>query len=162
MVNTEIRLIMFFVAENGEAVSVQFSSVTWSCPTLCNPMDCSMPALPVHHQLPKLAQTHVHWVSDAIQLSHLLSCPSLPAFDLSQHQGLLQSQLFESGGQSIAASASASVLPMNIQDWFTLGLTGLISLQSKEISKVFSNTIIQKHQFFHAKPSLWSKSHIHT
>ena len=72
------------------------------------------------------------------------------------------SQFFASGGQSIAASASASVLPMNIQDWFTLGLTGLISLQSKEISKVFSNAIIQKHQFFHAKPSLWSKSHIHT
>ena len=72
------------------------------------------------------------------------------------------SQFFASGGQSIAASASASVLPMNIQDWFTLWLTGLISLQSKEISKVFSNIRVQKHQFFHAQPSLWSRSHIHT
>ena len=61
------------------------SSVTQSCPTLCDPMDCSMPGFPVHHQLPKLAQTHVHAVSDAIQPSHPLSSPA-PAFNLSQHQ----------------------------------------------------------------------------
>ena len=72
------------------------------------------------------------------------------------------SQLFTSGGQSIGPSASASVLPMNIQDWFPVGLTGLISLQSKGFSRVFSNTTIQKHLFFDAQPSLWSNSYIHT
>ena len=70
--------------------SVQFSSVTQSCPTLCNPMDCSTPGFPVHHQLPDLAQTHAHWVGDAIQLSHSLSSPPPPAFNLSQHQGLFK------------------------------------------------------------------------
>ena len=69
--------------------SVQFSSVAQSCPTLCNPMNCSMPGLPVHHQLPEFTQTHVHWVGDAIQPSHPLSSPSL-AFNLSQHQGLFK------------------------------------------------------------------------
>ena len=72
------------------------------------------------------------------------------------------SQFFTSGGQSIRVWASASVLPMNIQDWFPLGLTGLISLQSKGLSRVFSNTTAQKHQFFGAHLSLWSNSHIHT
>ena len=72
------------------------------------------------------------------------------------------SQFFASGGQSIGTSALASVLSMNIQDWFPLGLTGLISLQSKELSRVFSNTTVQKHQFFSAEPSLWSNSNIHT
>ena len=67
----------------------QFSSVTQSCPTLCDPMDCSMPGFPVHHQFPVLAQTHVHRVGDAIQPSHPLSSPS-PAFNLSQHQGLFR------------------------------------------------------------------------
>ena len=72
------------------------------------------------------------------------------------------SQFFASGGQNTGVSASASVLPMNIQDWFTLGWTGWISLQSKGLSRVFSNTTVQKHQFFSAQPSLWSNSHIHT
>ena len=72
------------------------------------------------------------------------------------------SQFFTSGGQSIRVSASASVLPMNIQDWFTLGWTDWISLQSKGLSRVFSNTTVQKHQFFDAHVSLWSNSHIHT
>ena len=71
------------------------------------------------------------------------------------------SQLFESGGKSIGASVSASVLPMNIQDWFPLGLTGLISLQSKGLSRVLSNTAVQEHQFFGAQPSLRSNSYIH-
>ena len=75
---------------------------------------------------------------------------------------ILMSRLFASGGQSIGASASASVLPMNIQDWFPLGLTGLISLKSKGLSKVFSNTTVQKHQFFGTQLSLWSNSCIHT
>ena len=68
-------------------VSFKFNSVAQSCLTLCDPIDCSKPGLPVHHQLPELAQTHVHWVSDAIQPSYPLSSPSPPAFNLSQHQG---------------------------------------------------------------------------
>ena len=69
---------------------IQFSSVAQSCLTLCNPMDCSTPGFPVHHQLPELAQTHVHWVGNVIQTSCPLSSPSPPAFNLSQHQGLFQ------------------------------------------------------------------------
>ena len=68
----------------------QFSSVTQSCPILCDPMDCTTPGLPVHRQLPEFTQTHVHWVSDAIQPSHPLSSPSPPAFHLSQYQGLFK------------------------------------------------------------------------
>ena len=71
-------------------LSAQFSSVIQSCPTLCDPMDCSMPGLPIHHQLPEPTQTHVHRVSDAIQPSHPLSSPSPPAFNLSEHLGLFQ------------------------------------------------------------------------
>ena len=74
----------------------------------------------------------------------------------------LMSWLFASGVQSIEVLASASVLPMNVQGWFPLGLTGLISLQSKGLSRVFSNTTVQKHQFFSAQLSIWSNSHIHT
>ena len=86
------------------------------------------------------------------------SCPqSFPA-----SSSFLMSKLFASGGQSIGASASASVLPMNIQDWFALGLIGLISLQSKGLSRVFSSTTIWKHQVFSAQPSLWSNSHVCT
>ena len=132
-------------------------SVTQSCLALCNPTDYSRPGFPVLHHLQEFAQTHVHWVSDAIQLSHPLSSPSPPALSLSHHQGLFQwvSQFFTSGDQSIGASASASVLPMTIQDWFPFRLTGLISLQSKGLSEVFSSTItVQKHQFFGAQLSL--------
>ena len=75
---------------------------------------------------------------------------------------LPMSRLFSSGGQSTGASASASILPMNIQGWFPLGLNGLISWQSKRLSRVFSNTTVQKHQFFSTQLSLWSNSHIHT
>ena len=81
------RIVIAFLPRGS---SFQFSSVAQLCPTLCNPMDCSMPGLPVHHQLPKLAQTHVHRVSDAIQPSHPLSSPSLPAPNPSQHQSLFQ------------------------------------------------------------------------
>ena len=192
-------------------------------------MNRSMPGLPVHHQLPEFTQTHVHWVSDAIQPSHLLSSPSPPAPNLSQHQGLFKwvssshhrgqsigasvqfshsvvsdfsrphesqhtrppcpsptprvhpnscalsqwchpaisssvvpfpscpqslpasesftmSQLFAWGGQSTGVSASASVLPMNTQDWSPLGWTGWISFQSKGLSRVFSSTTIWKHR----------------
>ena len=140
---------------------LKFSPVTQSCPTLCNPMNHSMPGLPVHHQLPEFTQTHVHWVGDAIQPSHPLLSPS-PTFNLSQHQGLFKmSQLSASGGQSFGVSASTSVLPMNTQDWSPLGWTGWISLQSRGLSIVFSNTTVQKHQFFRAQLSSQSNSHIH-
>ena len=105
-------------------------------------------------EVPELAETHVYRVSNAIQPSHPLSSASPPAFSRSQHQGLSLSQFFASGGQSIGASASASVLPMNIQNWFPLGWTGWISLQSKWLSRVLSNTTVQKHQFFSAQFSL--------
>ena len=120
--------------------------------------------LPVNHQLLELAQTHVHWVSDAIQSSHPLSYPSPLAFNLFQHQGLFQwvGSSHQVGGQSIGASASASVLAMNIQDWFPLELTGLISLQSKGLSRVYTNTTVQKHPFFSAQLSSQSNSRIHT
>ena len=118
---------------------------------------------PVHHQLPESTQTHVHHVGDAIQPSHPLSSPSPPTFSLSQHQGFFPvSQFIASGGLSIGVSASASVLPMNIQDWFPLGWTDWISLQFKGFSRVFSNTTVQKHQFFGTQLSLWPSSHIHT
>ena len=138
---------------------VQFSSVTQSCLTLCYPMDCTMPGFPVHHQLLQPTQTHVHPVGDAIQPSHPLSSPfshlqSFPAsgsFPMSPFDSGL---CIESGGQSIGVSASASVLPMNIQDWFPLGWTGWISLQSKGLSRVFFTTTVQKCQIFGAQLSL--------
>ena len=117
-------------------------------------MDCSTPVFPVHHQLLEFTQTHIHRVGDAIQQSHLLSSPSLPTFNLYRKQGSM-SHFFASDGQSIRVSASASVLPMNTQNWFPLALTGWISLQSKWFSKVFSNTTVQKHQFFGAQLSLF-------
>ena len=123
----------------------------------------STPGFPVHHQLPKLAQTHVHGVSDAIQPSHPLSSPSPPACNLSQHQGFFpMSQFFSSGGQSIGAWVSTSVLPINIQDWFPVGLTGLKLLWSKRLSRVFSNTTVQRPLFFGGQHLLLSRSHIHT
>ena len=85
-----------------------------------------------------------------------------PSFLQSASGSFPVTQFFASGGQSIGVSASASVLPMNIQDWFPLGLTSLFSFQSKGLSRVFSSTTIWKHQFFGAQPSLWSNSHIHT
>ena len=124
-------------------------------------MDFSTPCLPVHHQLLEFTQAHVHWVSDAIQPSHPQSVPfssrpqSFPASG-----SFPMSQFFPSGAQRVGASASASVLPMSIQGWFPLGWTGQISLLSKGLSRVFSNTTAQKHQFFRTQPSLWFNSHI--
>ena len=126
-------------------VSVQ---VSHSYLTLCDPMDCSIPGFPVHHQLPELTQTHVHGVSDAIQPSHPLSSPSPPAFNLFQHQSFFQWVSSLPQVAKVLEFQSASVLPMNIQHWFPLGWTGLISLQSKGLPKVFSNTTSQKHQIF--------------
>ena len=121
-------------------------------------MDHKTPDFPVHHQQPELTQTHVHWVSDTVQPSHFLPSPSSPTFNLSQHQDLFQ-WVITSGGQSIEATASATVLPMYIQDWVPLGLMVWISLLSKGLSGVSSKTVAQKHQFFGAQLSFWSNSH---
>ena len=149
-------------ASDIETRKEQNSSVAQSCPTLWDPMNCSMPSLPVHHQLPEFTETHIYRVGDATAISSSVvpfsSCPqSLPAsesFPVSQH--------FAWGGQSIGVSTLASVLPMNTQDWSLLGWTGWISLQSKGLSREFSNTTVQKHQFFSAQLSSQSDSHIHT
>ena len=130
------------------------SSVAQSSPTLCDPVDCSTQGFPILHHLPEYVQTHPlsRWCHPTISSSvvpfsfRLQSFPESGSFPMRW--------LFTSGGQSIGASASASVLPMNIQGWFPLGLTGLISLQSKGLSRVFSNTTAQKHQFFGAQLSL--------
>ena len=116
----------------------QFSSVAQLCPTLCDPMDCSTPGFPVHHQFPELIQTHVHQVSDAFATISSSVVPffcCLQSFPVSE--SFPRSHFFTSGAQSIRVSASASVLPKNIQDWFLLGLTNLISLQSKEITFLY-------------------------
>ena len=119
-------------------------------------MDCSIPGFPSLHYLLEFAQGHVHWVSDAIQPSHPLSSPLPPAFNLPQHWGLFSmNQLFASGGQSIGAPPSASVLPVNIQGWFPFGLTGLISLLSKGLSRVFSSTTGQCHYDVSSLSCLW-------
>ena len=120
-------------------------------------MDCSTPGILVLHYLLELGQTHVHWVGDAIQPSLPQLSPSPSAFYLSQHQGL-----FHWVGSSRQV---AKVLELQYQSfqwtlsWFSLELTGLISLQSRGLSRVFSNTTVKKHQFFSAQPFLWSNSH---
>ena len=126
-------------------------------------MDCSTPGFPVLHYLIKheFAQTHVHWLSDAIQPFHPLISPSHLALIFPSLRFFPMSQIFVSGDQSTGASASAPVFQMTIQGWFPVGLTGLISLLPKGLSRVFSNTIVWKHQFFGTQPSLWSNSHIH-
>ena len=139
--------------------TVQFSSVAQSCPTL-RPHEsqharppCPSPTPGVYPNSCPLSQ----WCHPAISSSIVpfSSCPqSFPASG-----SFPMSQLFAWGGQSIAVSASASVLPMNTQDWSFLGWTDWISLQSKGLSRVFSNTTVQKHQFFSAQLSLWSASH---
>ena len=140
----------------------QFNSITQSCPTLCDPTNCSRLDLPVHHQLPVYSNSCPlsQWGHPAISSSvipfssHLQSFPASGSFQM----GLL----FTSVGQSIGASVSTSVLPMNIHSWFPVGLTGLIILLSKGLSRGFSSTTVWKHQFFCAQPSLWSDAHICT
>ena len=139
----DISLGIFFFEV---VLRIQFSSFAQSCLTLCSPMDCSTPGFPAHHQLPELAQTqcplsrscHPTISSSVVRFSSCLqSFPASGSFPVSQ--------FFTLGDQSIGVSASASVLPMNIQDWFPLGWTGWISLQSKGLSRVFSKTTVQKH-----------------
>ena len=137
------------------------SSVAQSCPTLCDLMNRSTPGFPVHHQLRVHSDSRPssQWCHPAISSSVIpfTSCPqSLPA-----SEPFPMSQLFAWGGQSTGVSALASVLPMNTQDW-SLEWTDWISLQSKRLSRVFSNTTVQKHQFFGAQLSSQSISHIHT
>ena len=140
----------------------QFSSVAQSCRTLCDPMNCTTPCLPVHHQLLEFTQTHVHRVGDAIQPSHPLSFPS-PAPNPSQHQDLFQ---WVNSSHEVAKVLEFQLQHPSFQ-WTPrtgspLGWTGWISLQSKGLSRVFSSPIVQKHQFFSAQLSSQSKSHIHT
>ena len=136
------------------------SSVSQLCPTLCDPMDCSMPAFPVLYYPLDFAQTHVHWVSDTLYPSHPLLPPSPHALNLSQHPGLFQ--WISCSHQVAKVEASASVFPMTTQGWFPLGSTGLMSLMSKGLSRVFFSTTVWKHQFFSTQPSLWSISHVRT
>ena len=137
---------------------IQFSSVTQSCLTLCEPMDCSTLGFPVHHQILELAQTHIlrWWCHQTISSSVIPFSSCLWSFP--ESGCFPMSQFFTSGGQSIGASASVSILRMNIQGWFPLGWTGLISLLSKGFSRVFSSTTIWRHKFFGAQPSSWSNS----
>ena len=134
--------VFFLVMRTSKVYSLQFSHSVMS--DSLRPHRLQHARLPCPSPTPELTQTHVLWVSDTIQLSH-------PLVPFSSHlQSFLASgsfqmnQFFASGSQSIGVSASASVLPRNIQDWFPLGWTGLISLQSKGLSRVFSNTTVQK------------------
>ena len=145
--------------------AINFSLVTQLCP-MSNSLQahglqhaCIIPAssFPVHHQLPELTQTQVLWVGDAMH--HLIHCCPLllPPSNLQSFPAsgsFPMSQFFSSGGQNIGVSASTSVLPMNNQDWFPLGLTCMISLQFRGLWRVFSNTTVQKHQFLGAQLSL--------
>ena len=142
--------------------SIHFSSVPQSCQTLCIPRlqharpPCPSPTPGIYSNSCPSSQWYQPTISSSVvPFSSCLQSFPVPGF-------FPVSQFFESGGQNIGVSASASVLPMNIQDWFPLGWTGLTSSQSKGPSRVFSNTTVQKHQFFGAQLSLWSNSHIHT
>ena len=145
-------MCVFVVCMPMHSSSVQFSSVTQSCPTLCDPMNCSTPPCPSPtpgvppNPCPLCQWCHPTISSSVVPFS---SCPqSFPASG-----SFPVSQLFTSGGQSIGVSASTSVPSMNSQDWSPVGWTGWISLQSKGFSRVFSNTTVQKHQFFGAQLS---------
>ena len=149
--------------------SVHFNAVAQSCPTLCNLMECSTPGFPIHHQLLELAQTHVHGVSDAIQPSHPLSFPpffshlqSFLSIRVFYNESVLHIKWLRYWSFIFSISSSSEYSGLISFRSSLIGLTGLISLQSKELSEVFSNTTVEKHQFFGTQPSLWSSSHIHT
>ena len=153
-------------ADKKRVALLEFNSVAdWITP--CDTMDCSMQAsLSITNSQSLLRFMSVESVmpSNHLILSHPLLLPpsTFPRIRVFSNESALRKYWVSSCGQSIGASASASVLPMNIQDWFPSGLPALISFQSKGLSKVFSNTTVQKHQFFSTQPSLWSSSHIHT
>ena len=133
----------------------QLSSVSQSCPTLCDPWTTACQAsLSIINSQSLLILVSIESMMPSNHFIPFSSC--LQSFPASG--SLPTSQFFKSGDQSVWASASTSVLPMNNQDWFSLGMTSLISLLSKELSRVFSSTTVQKHQFFHAQLSLWSNS----
>ena len=145
--------------------SVQFSSGQFSHSVVSDslrPHESQHTRPPCPSPTPGVYPNHVHWVSDAIQPSHPLSSLSPPAPNPSQDQGLFQWINSTWGGQSIGISALASFFPKDTQGWSPLEWTGWISLQSKGLSRVFSNTTVQKHQLFSAQLSLQSNSHIHT
>ena len=148
ILNISYVVVVNVVNNPAEILSTdQIRSVAQSCPTLCDPMNRSTPGLPVHHQLPEFTQTHVHWVSDAIQPSHPLSSPSALAPNPSQHQFFPMSQLFAGGGQSTGVSALASFLPKKSQGWSS-EWTGWISLQSKGLRRTVEIDVYQSRTFF--------------
>ena len=150
----------FFQTLFLKAVS-QFSSITLSCLTLHDPIDCSTPAsLSTTYSQSLLKFMSIESVMPSNDL--ILCSPLLLRSVFPQIRIFSMSRFFTTGGQSIGASASASVLPMNIQGRFPFGWTGLISLLSKALSRVFSNNTVQKHRFFSAQLSLESNFHIHT
>ena len=139
---------------------IQIRSVAQSCPTLCDPMNRSTPGHPVHPGVHWDSRPSSQWCHPAISSSVIpfSSCPqSLPA-----SESFPMSQLFAWGSQSAGVSALASFLPKKSQGWSPSEWTGWISLQSKGLPRVFSNTTVQKHQFFSAQPSSQSNSHIYT
>ena len=141
--------------------SVQFSHSVVS--NLLQPHGLKLTRLPCPSPTPKFCSNSCplsQWCHLTISSPIFFFSYCLQSFQASR--SFPMSQYFPSGDQSIGVSASASVLPVNIQDWFSFRLTGLISLQSKGLSRVFSNTTVQKHQFFSAQPFLWSNPHIHT
>ena len=153
-----LSIFFFFFCFYVVAVSLQLLSNVWLFVTTWTAACQVSLSFKISLSLLKLMSIESGRISNHLILCHhLLLLPSI--FQASG--SFLTSQLFTSGGQSIGASASALVLPMNIQDRFPLGWTGWISLQSKGFSRVFSNTIVQKHQLFDAQLSLWSNSHIH-
>ena len=158
----DVNHLMNWSTQSGPLVACSYyHSVTKSCLTLSDFMDCSMTRFPVLHCLLEVTQTHVHWVDDAIQSFHPLSPSSPPALNLSQYQGLFNElALHMSWPKCWEFQFQTSVFPMNIQGWVPLGLTGLISLLFKGLSRFVSSTAVWKQQFFGVQPFLLSSSHI--
>ena len=161
--SSEMPLQNFFAPRNRACVPSQFSSVTQSYPIPCDRMDCSTPDSSYLLLCPRVYSNSCslsQWLYLTISSSAAPFFFSFQSFPASMSFPL--NWLFASGGQSIGATASASVLPMNIQVWFPLGLTGLMILPSKGLSRLLSSATVWKQQFFGTQPSLWSSSHIHT
>ena len=156
------KVIFFFILEVKKSTSDQIRSVTQSCPTLCDPMNHSMPGLPVHHQFLEFIKTHVHWAGDAIHhliLSHplLLLPPIPPSNRVFSNESTLYMRWPKYWSFSFSITPSKEHLGLIS---FTMDWLNLIAVQG--LSRVFSNTTVQKHQFFGAQLSSQSNSHIHT